>query len=139
MGEMALHLFRGCNLTTRIMTNQHLGSCLATERTRFSYLKICLRLSRFMYIFFSLKFDFSFKVGRAIEAEATGWEQALENFFCKIYELINLWVRIVTNLLIRIQKQRFSRGHLPTPSRYHGNVSWVKKIKLSCQINIFRK
>jgi len=25
---------RGCNMTTRIMTNQHLGSCLATERTR---------------------------------------------------------------------------------------------------------
>jgi len=25
---------RGCNLATRIATNQHLGSCLATERTR---------------------------------------------------------------------------------------------------------
>ena len=59
-------------MTTRIMTNQHLGSCLATERTRFLVIKICLHLLRFMYIFSSLKFDFSFKVGRAIEAEATG-------------------------------------------------------------------
>ena len=89
MGEMALHLFRGCNMTTRIMTNQHLGSCLATERTRF-FISRFVYVSQGSYIFsFHSNLTSLLRLDELLRQRLLDESRhlTLENFFCKIDEL----------------------------------------------------